>query len=430
MSTALNRREVLKALGAAGAYGASSLTNLSFGAQSSGTLIVVFLRGGADSLHMAAPVDNQHYLSARSPDLRILDNGQTPGLHLPKSFSPKEDCRLHPAAAPLLDLFQSGHADLLHACGLSFATRSHFEAQELLDAAVGGVANGLSGQFGASTPPSPAGGNPANSTKILSTTPGWLTPYAQKFKSTGNEIPTLSTTTTLSRSLQGLPSSLVISGDLRGAVGVPGDAVGRQVLEALYNTGSATDKVTDAALLMGKNTLNQFALLEARAPHTDGRISVYAPPPDVKYNTENWEWQQATQTVAQLVRMDVGLRVACLDFGGWDTHEYQSGKINNLIRQWSSNLRALFDDLKAANKDATIVVLSEFSRRIRGNNSGGTDHGHAGILWALDTKKRKLLPETRWPGLAIEQMDQGLDLASTTDVKVVLNSLAHQVLES
>jgi uncharacterized protein (DUF1501 family) len=88
----------------------------------------------------------------------------------------------------------------------------------------------------------------------------------------------------------------------------------------------------------------------------------------------------------------------------------------------------LFDDLKAADKDATIVVLSEFGRRIRANNSNGTDHGHAGIVWCLDTRKRKLLPDTIWPGMAIEQMDQGLDLASTNDVKKVLNHIALQTV--
>ncbi len=434
----LNRRESLKALVASGALSATCLSNLSFGAQNSsagsavgsslgsnvgsnmgsGALIVVFLRGGADSLHMAAPVDNQHYLSARPPDLRILDNGQTPGIRLPNSFSPKEDCRLHPSAAPLLDLLQSGHAGLLHACGLSYATRSHFEAQELLDAAVNAH---LETQNGATA----VNGSSQSSTKILSSTPGWLTPYAQKIKPNTHEITTLSTTPTLSRSLQGLPSSLVLGGDLRGSLNLPGDAVGRQVLEAMYGMDNNTN---DPAVLMGKNTLTQFALLESKAPKADGRIAPYAPLKDVKYNTENYEWSQATQTVAQLVRMDVGLRVACLDFGGWDTHEYQGGRINNLIRQWSGNIRALFDDLKAADKDATIVVLSEFGRRIRANNSNGTDHGHAGIVWCLDTRKRKLLPDTIWPGMAIEQMDQGLDLASTTDVKKVLNHIALQTV--
>jgi uncharacterized protein (DUF1501 family) len=106
----------------------------------------------------------------------------------------------------------------------------------------------------------------------------------------------------------------------------------------------------------------------------------------------------------------VGLQVACLDLGGWDTHEYQSGKMNNLVRQWSSNLRALFDDVSASGQHMSLLVVSEFGRRLKANASGGTDHGHGGAMWLLDTRARPLLPNTKWPGLESQQLDQGLDL--------------------
>lgn len=435
MNNHLNRREVLKALSASGALTSTALSNLSFGAQDTdlGCLVVVFLRGGADSLQMAAPVDNPDYIAARTANLRILESGETPGLLLPKAFSPKEDCRLHASAAPLFDLFQSGHADLLHACGLSFATRSHFESQDLLDSAINAPMSALSGNTvfanaaAASSPVQPA----SSSAKVLSDTPGWLTPFVKQIKASAREITTLNTTSTLSRSLKGLSSTLGVSGDIRGSLNLPGDSLGRQVLEALYPLGSGVENAkTDPTLLMGRATLNQFASLESRMPKVDGRFPSYSPPKDVKYNFENHEWIQATQAVAQLIRLDIGLRVATVDLGGWDTHEYQGGRINNLIRQWSTNLRALFDDLQAANKNITFLVVSEFGRRVRANNSNGTDHGHAGIVWCLDSRKRKLLPQTIWPGLAIEQLDQGLDLASTVDVKLVLNSVAQQTLSS
>ena len=111
----MQRRELLKALACTGLATASSLRNLSFAAQPSGTLVVVFLRGGADSLHMAAPVNDRYYVANRPNDLRITDGAQNAGLRLPKEFAAQQDCRIHPAAAPLLDLFQSGHAQLLHA---------------------------------------------------------------------------------------------------------------------------------------------------------------------------------------------------------------------------------------------------------------------------------------------------------------------------
>lgn len=398
----MQRRELLKALACTGVATASSLRNLSFAAQPRGTLVVVFLRGGADSLHMAAPVNDRYYVANRPTDLRITDGAQNAGLRLPKEFAPHQDCRIHPAAAPLLDLFQSGHAQLLHACGLANATRSHFVAQEILES-------------GAQLQDRP-----------LASTPGWITPFIRP-SSAGQGVDFVATTAGQMRSLQGLSSGMSLVGELRNGLNLPGDANGKSVLEALYANHPASPG-SDPVRQVGQQTLQQLALVDSKAVRVDGRIAPYVPPRGVNYNSENYEWLQAVQTVAQLIRMDVGLQVACLDFGGWDTHEYQSGKLNNLVRQWSTNLRALFDDVKAAGKPTTIVVVSEFGRRLRANASGGTDHGHAGIVWALDTQARGVLPPTNWPGLATDQLDQGMDLQHTQDVKQVLADLAKRVL--
>ena len=154
----MQRRELMKALACTGLATASSLRHLSFAAQPSATLVVVFLRGGADSLHMAAPVNDRYYVANRPSELRITDGTQNAGLRLPKEFAAQQDCRIHQSAAPLLDLFQSGHAQLLHACGLANATRSHFEAQEILESGT------------------------LNQDRLLASTPGWIAPFVRSSK--------------------------------------------------------------------------------------------------------------------------------------------------------------------------------------------------------------------------------------------------------
>jgi len=395
----IQRRELLKAIGYTAAS-VSSISNLAFAAQITTPLVVIFLRGGADSLHMAAPVDDPFYVVARTADLRVLDSGPTPGIRLDKSFVNGRDCRLHSACAPINNLFQSGHAQILHACGLENATRSHFEAQDLIEANVSG-----------------------NKTRITNSTPGWLTPYL-KPNTSSEVIQTIGTSGGQIRSLQGLKSSLSLTGELRYGTGIPYDAIGRSAIEAMYDDATSND----AAMQMGREALNQLAVIEKKALRVDNRIAPYTPPAGINYNSEDGGWRNSVQTVAQLIKMDVGLQAACIDCGGWDTHEYQPGRINNLIRQWASNIRALFDDLQASNKHATILVMSEFGRRLRSNGSNGTDHGHAGAVWLFDTQKRGLLPNTQWPGLVNESLDQGLDLQSTTDMKKTLAVLAKQTL--
>ena len=401
----MKRRELLKALTYSAMANAACLHHLSFGAQAKSTLVFVFLRGGADSLQMAAPVDDANYIAARPPELRILSSGSSPGLQLPIGFSSNQDCRLHPAAAPLLDLFQSKHAQILHACGLANATRSHFVAQEILESSL----------------------NDHN--QIKAKTPGWLQPL---IKPTANPnakevIANLGTSAGKIKSLEGLTLGMNVSGELRSNLVLPGDASAKLVLEALYQTDPA-DVHGNEALAIGKETLQQLSFVESKMPRVDGKLTAYTPAKGVQYNTENNDLLHALQTVAQLIRMDVGLKVACVDFGGWDTHENQSGRINNLIRQWSSTMRAFFDDMQAAGKPVTIAVVSEFGRRLRANASQGTDHGHAGAMWLLDTQARQRLPATVWPGLTTSALDQGLDLASTHNVKQVLAQVAQQAL--
>lgn len=410
----LRRRELLKALGCSGVAAAvGGLHHLAFAAEpapDAGTLVVVFLRGGADGLHLAAPVDDPDYVAARPADLRVAEGGSAPGLRLPAAFAPGRDCRLHPAAAPLLELFEGGHAQLLHACGLDGGTRSHFAAQERLEAAL---------------PPSPSSLSLAQERRAE--VQGWIAPLLCDAAVPAKPgVACVSTAARPTRALLGTESSLNLAGELREALALPGGAQGRAALEALY----AATPGEDALAPLGRQTLRQLALLEARMPRAEGsaRPAPYAPPAGVHYDAGNRRWMHDLQTVAQLIRMDVGLRVACVDLGGWDTHEGQPARLAPLVRQWARNLRALFDDVQVAGRPATVLVISEFGRRLRANGSSGTDHGHGGVLWALDTRGRALLPPTDWPGLAIEQLDRGLDLKATREARAVLQGVGRAVL--
>ncbi|WP_051243196.1 DUF1501 domain-containing protein [Azohydromonas australica] len=406
----LRRRELLKALGCSGVAAAGGgLHHMAFAAEpapDAGSLVVVFLRGGADGLHLAAPVDDPDYVAARPADLRVAEGGSAPGLRLPAAFAPGRDCRLHPAAAPLLELFGSGHAQLLHACALEGGTRSHFAAQERLEAAL--------------PPPSPA-------REPRPEVQGWIAPLLRDAAAPAKPgVACVSTTARPARALLGAGFSLNLAGELRDALALPGGAPGRAALEALYAAMPGEDPLAP----LGRQTLHQLALLEARMPRVEGgaRLAPYAPPAGVQYDAGNRRWMHDLQTVAQLIRMDVGLRVACVDLGGWDTHEGQPARLAPLVRQWARNLRALFDDLQAGGRPATVLVMSEFGRRLRANGSSGTDHGHGNVLWSLDTRGRALLPPTDWPGLAIEQLDNGLDLKATREVRAVLRDVGKKVL--
>jgi uncharacterized protein (DUF1501 family) len=67
--------------------------------------------------------------------------------------------------------------------------------------------------------------------------------------------------------------------------------------------------------------------------------------------------------------------------------------------------------------------MTEFGRTARQNGNGGTDHGHAGAMFVLGGEVRGRSVHGRWPGLAPEQLNEGRDLALTTDFRSVFSEV-------
>ena len=132
-----------------------------------------------------------------------------------------------------------------------------------------------------------------------------------------------------------------------------------------------------------------------------------------------------------MIKLNVGLRVATLDLGGWDTHETQGiqpgGTYSNLVRTLSDSLAAFYGDLDrssspAITKRLTIVVQSEFGRRVQENGERGTDHGTANPMLVIGGNVRGGV-YGNWPGLHPDQRFEGADLAPTTDYRTVLSEI-------
>jgi uncharacterized protein (DUF1501 family) len=109
--------------------------------------------------------------------------------------------------------------------------------------------------------------------------------------------------------------------------------------------------------------------------------------------------------------------------GGWDTHDNQPARFNNLAGQLGRNLMALWNDLSAYNDRLTVVTMSDFGRRLRSNKSNGTDHGHGGAMFVIGGRVNGGRMYGTWPGLSSATLDRGVDLSVTTDYRTVLSSV-------
>lgn len=381
----MNRREFL--VGCSSALALSALNpfqSLAFSPEAGKDIFVlIFLRGGCDGLNLVAPMSDKNYIDARASHLRITDNGEQKGLLLDNTLN-NLDFALHKSAKPLLELYQSQKLAILHACGLTNGTRSHFDAQDLIEK---GIA------------------------KKQNTSDGWLTRYLMQTQLEGI-LPVVSAQNT---PLSLLGSTQAISMNSPKDYDLKGDPRLKGILKSLYSEEALLDKTV-------QKTLQSIKIVQQKQPKEYETNANYP---------TNWyarNFVQALKTIAQTIKMDVGLHVATADLGGWDTHENQSWIFDALTKTLSESLMAFYNDLSSYHDRLNVLVMSEFGRRLKGNKSNGTDHGYGGVMFALGKGIKGGKMYGKWSGLATEQLDNGVDLAVTTDYRTVIGEILTQRL--
>ncbi|MCS7079737.1 MAG: DUF1501 domain-containing protein [Chloracidobacterium sp.] len=390
----LTRRQFVVGSSLAAAYaatGTARIGGLVYG-QTAGTneiLVVLYLRGGIDGLNFAAPVNEPNYVASRST-LRLRESGTDAGLPLANPIGNGVDFRLHPSARPLLDLYQAGALAIVHAVGLTVANRSHFDAQSLME-----------------------GGVPTARQQT-----GWLTRHITSSGGQGGVLPTVAASSSLPGALIGSGSAIAMPNLANFAL--PGDPTIFPAMTRMY-TG------TTPLHMAGFNAIHAIQSVNSAIgrPPTGGTLPAYTPENGATYaqpETQTGSLGAALITIARLIKLDVGLRVATLDVGGWDTHNNQgltTGTYANNVDSLARNLLAFYNDMVRYRQRVTLVAMSEFGRTLRENQSGGTDHGRASIMLVLGGSVNGGRMFGRWPGLSSNALDGG-DLAVTTDYRQVL----------
>jgi uncharacterized protein (DUF1501 family) len=328
----------------------------SFGATPGGTLIHVFLYGGLDGLALISPNDDALLRDVR-PDLVLPADGQIP---LDREF------KLSAAFAPLQDQLKSGQLGFIPAVSDLRLSRSHFQAQDACN----------------------LGGLPAETHGVgfLDSLVGVLGP-GSAFRSVGIG-------STLPRSLVGQNAALALSSV--ASLNLNGDAKFKQpTADAIRKLFTGINHPVEESVNAGLDALATAQKLTAQG---------YTPAAGVTYDGIGNSFKQ----LAQLIKGGANVRVATIGMGGFDTHEdegtrtggYLFGRLNELAR----GMAAFFSDLGPQAADVTVMVSSEFGRRVA-QNGGGTDHGHGGTLIILSGKKLAGNLIGTWNGLS--KLDNG-----------------------
>ncbi len=359
-------------------------------------LVVVYLGGGNDALNTLVSYQDPSYYSRRPsiaiPAGQVLQVG-TDGAG--------RTLGLHPRLGGLLNIFNEGHLALVQRTGYANSSRSHFEAGDI---------------WGTANPQSYTGS-------------GWLGRYLDTLPRPVDALAAWNTTGETPRAL------------ISATTGVPAIPSASTYTYASPNRGSVALEERTAAQIMASNPATGRPHLAFVNSTSRGAIETLdrvaqatAYTPTVPY--PNNGFALALRTVAGAIVKSIGSRVFWVQTGGYDTHAQQGqaagGAYANLMGTLGDGLWAFYSDIRNQGlaNDTTVIVFSEFGRRISENGSNGTDHGAAGLMMVLGGAVRGGLHGTAAslaPGNPTLENNSG-DVHYETDFRSVYAKLLDQWL--
>ncbi len=368
-------------------------------------VVYLFLRGAMDGLNFVCPIagpDRTAYELAR-PNIHIRTTGATAALPLGTS-----NFGLNFAASGLHQLYGQNKLAVVHGCGFPQGqiTRSHFDAQDYLESG---------------TPGSSAIGT------------GWLARHLASAGQVpdGAVIPSLSAGSSSPTSMRGRRDNMVLDDATSFHPNANNFTLDGQPAYKLSTTKTLRELYAGMGNLdvVGTGAVDTVELVDTL------NIASYTPSAGAVYPTSGPATTLANQAklIANIAKRNIGLQVATLDYGGWDTHENQGdgtqadlnlNQYANRVAGLSQTLQALYTDLAVSGLGdrMVVVVQSEFGRRLRENANRGTDHGSANPILLLGDRVRGGLYGT-FAGLNPGQLYQNEDLATTTDYRRVLSEV-------
>ena len=344
------------------------------------TLVVLELEGGNDGLNTVIPLDDAAFARLR-PRLSSVRQGALPV---------GEGRGLHPSLGSLAKTLVAGDAAVVHSVGSDKPDRSHFRSRDVWHSADPALA------------------------QVRADTTGWLGRAADLLAAQGAGLPAadiggvevplvLRTKSVVVPSLRRVEDFVLWCGDDAGS------AARRRALQEVLAPR------TDAGLLGEIAAMGAAAVQQSEAL----RAALLRYQPKARY--PETALGRSLQLIARMAISGFGTRLFHLGFGGFDTHARQLPVQQALLRELDEALVAFVADLAGHDRLAatTVLVHSEFGRRVAENESQGTDHGAAAPVFVLGGGVRGGMHGTP-PDL--DNLVDG-DVKATTDFRSVYRDL-------
>ena len=357
MRSTLTRRSALLGLTAAVSLGRVSLAMAA--AATERRFVVVLLRGAMDGLAVVSPYGDPAFAGLRggmAANEGLLDLGGYFGLHR--------------ALAGLHGMYAAGELLPVHAVAGPVRTRSHFEAQDIMES---GAEHRMSS--------------------------GWLNRAVQDIAQAGPNGAPIAI---------GVALPLLLRGP--AAVGAYAPASFQQPQPDLYARLLA---------LHARDPVTGPALREGMQERGFTGVTLHGVEPGAQKSA----FPALAAAAGHLLAAPDGPRIAAMELGGWDTHAAQASRLVAPLTQLDQGLVALRDALGPAWRQTAVLVITEFGRTAQLNGSGGTDHGTGSAAFVLGGAIAGGRVRADWPGLGAGRLFEGRDLAPTLDVRGLAKGL-------
>ena len=344
-------------------------------------LVVLQLTGGNDYLNTVIPYANPLY----------RDNRPAVGVAEGRELQLDDKVGLHPEMGPIKNMFDKGQVAIIHGVGYPDSPRSHFRSMDIWH----------------TCEPDKLG------------TEGWLGRATKDIDpNKENVLTTVSFGAALFRALvmPGVPVACVDDLDSYGLLpGITEQQQRTKILDRfarLYSPVMGSSSVMDYLGQTGLDTLEGADILK-EAPKMYSSTVEY---PDTSIGAK-------LRGISQIHQAGFGTRILYCDHGSFDSHSNQVGMHDKLWKDVSEAVECFFDDLKEHDAADNVVMLmfTEFGRRVHDNGSG-TDHGAAGVAFAVGEHVKGGVYGT-YPSLAPADQEQGGNLKFNLDFRSVYSTI-------
>lgn len=341
-------------------------------------VVIIQLKGGNDGLNTVVPFNNDIYYQQRN----------TIALKQTDLFKISDEVGLHKSLQPLQNLYNKGCISIINNVGYPNPNLSHFRSTDIWQTA-------------------------SDSNQYLQN--GWIGRYLDHIK--GNPYNAIEVDESL---------SLMLKGKTQNGLAITNPEMFYNYMRAPF-FNNVVSNYNDAHL--SEHNLgylyNTMINAKSSAKYIHQKTKTKNSPAEYPKNI----FGKQLKTISQFINSGLETQVFYAGLSGFDTHANQPNTQARLLKLYAESIEVFVNDLQKNNTfdDVLILTFSEFGRRVKQNESRGTDHGTANNVFIIGKNLKKQGLYNDLPNL--ENLDKGGNLKYKVDFREIYATILDKWLQ-